>query len=115
MFSTAAIHVINEKKKGKGGCPAHWPSSMVPESVDRLQKEREDGEYGPKRYTGLPCRIEDVPEVNVVAISHNQYDQYAVTSLVVAHDGLFGLSRVTDSMRIFKDVRARKAAAMHWE
>ncbi len=24
---------------------------------------------GPKRYTRLPCRIEDVPEVDVVAIS----------------------------------------------
>ncbi|PBK88134.1 hypothetical protein ARMGADRAFT_434058 [Armillaria gallica] len=50
---------------------------------------------GPKRYTGLPCRIEDVPEVDVVAISHNQYNQYVPSSSAVAHDGLVGLSNVT--------------------
>ncbi|KAK0430453.1 Metallo-hydrolase/oxidoreductase [Armillaria borealis] len=31
---------------------------------------------GPKRYTEPPCKIEDIPEVDAVVISHNHYDQY---------------------------------------
>ena len=29
---------------------------------------------GPKRYTPTPCKIEDLPEVDLVVISHNHYD-----------------------------------------
>ncbi|KAK0191851.1 Metallo-hydrolase/oxidoreductase [Armillaria mellea] len=29
---------------------------------------------GPKRYTEPPCKIEDIPEVDAVVISHNHYD-----------------------------------------
>ncbi|KAI5812162.1 putative Zn-dependent hydrolase/oxidoreductase family protein [Pyronema omphalodes] len=29
---------------------------------------------GPKRYTKKPCDIEDIPEIDVVCISHNHYD-----------------------------------------
>ena len=29
---------------------------------------------GPKRYTEMPCQIEDIPFIDVVVISHNHYD-----------------------------------------
>lgn len=29
---------------------------------------------GPKRYTPPPCKIEDIPEVDAIVISHNHYD-----------------------------------------
>jgi L-ascorbate metabolism protein UlaG (beta-lactamase superfamily) len=29
---------------------------------------------GPKRYTDIPCQIEDLPIVDAVVISHNHYD-----------------------------------------
>ena len=29
---------------------------------------------GPKRYTEIPCQIEDIPEIDAVIISHNHYD-----------------------------------------
>lgn len=29
---------------------------------------------GPKRYSALPCQASDLPEVDVIAISHNHYD-----------------------------------------
>ncbi|KAL9074154.1 MAG: hypothetical protein Q9157_004483 [Trypethelium eluteriae] len=29
---------------------------------------------GPKRYTDMPCQIEDIPHVDLVVISHNHYD-----------------------------------------
>ncbi|KAK0215408.1 beta-lactamase superfamily domain-containing protein [Armillaria fumosa] len=30
--------------------------------------------FGPKRYTEPPCKIEEIPEVDAVVISHNHYD-----------------------------------------
>ena len=30
--------------------------------------------FGPKRYNPTPCKIEELPEVDVIAISHNHYD-----------------------------------------
>ncbi|PBK88129.1 Metallo-hydrolase/oxidoreductase [Armillaria gallica] len=30
--------------------------------------------FGPKRFTEPPCKIEDIPEVDAVVISHNHYD-----------------------------------------
>ncbi len=29
---------------------------------------------GPKRYTDVPCQIEDIPSIDAVVISHNHYD-----------------------------------------
>lgn len=29
---------------------------------------------GPKRYSALPCSVDDLPEIDVVCISHNHYD-----------------------------------------
>ena len=29
---------------------------------------------GPKRYTDVPCQIEDIPNIDAVVISHNHYD-----------------------------------------
>ncbi|KZF19682.1 Metallo-hydrolase/oxidoreductase [Xylona heveae TC161] len=30
--------------------------------------------FGPKRYTDVPCQIEDIPTIDAVVISHNHYD-----------------------------------------
>ncbi|PBK79311.1 N-acyl-phosphatidylethanolamine-hydrolyzing phospholipase D [Armillaria gallica] len=40
--------------------------------------------FGPKRYTEMPCKIEDIPEVDAVVISHNHYDHldtHTITTL----------------------------------
>ena len=29
---------------------------------------------GPKRYTDMPCQVEDIPTIDAVVISHNHYD-----------------------------------------
>ena len=29
---------------------------------------------GPKRYIAIPCKIEDIPVIDAVVISHNHYD-----------------------------------------
>ncbi|KAJ7110494.1 beta-lactamase superfamily domain-containing protein, partial [Mycena epipterygia] len=36
---------------------------------------------GPKRFTPPPCKLEDVPEIDAIVISHNQYDHIDTTSL----------------------------------
>ena len=30
--------------------------------------------FGPKRYTPTPCEVEDLPDVDIICISHNHYD-----------------------------------------
>ena len=30
--------------------------------------------FGPKRYNPTPCQVDDLPEVDIIAISHNHYD-----------------------------------------
>ncbi|KAK0452177.1 N-acyl-phosphatidylethanolamine-hydrolyzing phospholipase D [Desarmillaria tabescens] len=40
--------------------------------------------FGPKRYSEPPCKIEDIPEVDAVVISHNHYDHldtHTITTL----------------------------------
>ena len=37
---------------------------------------------GPKRYTEVPCQIEDIPTVDAVVISHNHYDHMDHPTLV---------------------------------
>lgn len=37
---------------------------------------------GPKRYTEAPCFIEDLPEVDVVVISHSHYDHLSHPSIL---------------------------------
>ncbi|KAI0304495.1 N-acyl-phosphatidylethanolamine-hydrolyzing phospholipase D [Multifurca ochricompacta] len=32
---------------------------------------------GPARYTDTPCKVEEIPAVDAVVLSHNHYDQYA--------------------------------------
>ncbi|KAI9831547.1 MAG: hypothetical protein M1819_004777 [Sarea resinae] len=43
---------------------------------------------GPKRYTDIPCQIEDIPSIDVVVISHNHYDHLShptVTKIKESH------------------------------
>ncbi|CAK3916207.1 N-acyl-phosphatidylethanolamine-hydrolyzing phospholipase D [Lecanosticta acicola] len=37
---------------------------------------------GPKRYTDMPCQIEDLPFIDAVVISHNHYDHMSHPTLV---------------------------------
>jgi N-acyl-phosphatidylethanolamine-hydrolysing phospholipase D len=39
------------------------------------------GLVGPKRFSPPPCRLEDMPEVDVVCISHNHYDHLDVDAV----------------------------------
>lgn len=36
---------------------------------------------GPKRFTPAPCKLEDLPDIDIVAISHNHYDHCDITTL----------------------------------
>jgi N-acyl-phosphatidylethanolamine-hydrolysing phospholipase D len=36
---------------------------------------------GPKRYTEMPCRVEDIPYIDAVVISHNHYDHLSHPTL----------------------------------
>ena len=37
--------------------------------------------FGPKRYTNMPCQIEDIPYIDAVVISHNHYDHMSHPTL----------------------------------
>ena len=37
--------------------------------------------FGPKRYRSAACQVEDLPEINIVLISHNHYDHLNVNSV----------------------------------
>lgn len=43
------------------------------------------GFLGPKRYTPVPCTIEDLPEVDIVCISHNHYDHLDLHTVTELH------------------------------
>ena len=41
--------------------------------------------FGPKRYSPLTCSIADLPEVDIVAISHNHYDHLDYDAIMELH------------------------------
>lgn len=40
---------------------------------------------GPKRYTPAPCQISELPDIDVIAISHNHYDHLDVHTITTIH------------------------------
>ncbi|KAI9725987.1 MAG: hypothetical protein M1828_002315 [Chrysothrix sp. TS-e1954] len=40
---------------------------------------------GPKRYTPTPCKIEELPEIDMVCISHNHYDHLDIDAINFLH------------------------------
>ena len=40
---------------------------------------------GPKRYSPLPCSIADLPDVDIIAISHNHYDHLDYDAILALH------------------------------
>lgn len=42
--------------------------------------------FGPKRYTEMPCEIEDLPFVDAVVISHNHYDHLSLPTVKKIHE-----------------------------
>ena len=48
---------------------------------------------GPKRYTPTPCTLDEVPDVDVVAISHDHYDHMDSDTLFVASELASRISR----------------------
>lgn len=49
---------------------------------------------GPKRYTEMPCQIEDIPYIDAVVISHNHYDH-------LSHPTLLKIAEVNPEVRFF--------------
>lgn len=45
---------------------------------------------GPKRYTPTPCSIEDLPDVDIVCISHNHYDHLDINTIIPLYQRLKG-------------------------
>lgn len=45
---------------------------------------------GPKRYTPAPCGLDELPEVDVVAISHDHYDHMDSDTLIKVYNGRKG-------------------------
>lgn len=43
---------------------------------------------GPKRYTEVPCQIEDIPIIDAVVISHSHYDHMVMESSFLSHSNL---------------------------
>ena len=41
---------------------------------------------GPKRYTEMPCKTEDIPFVDAVIISHNHYDHLSYPTIKQLHE-----------------------------
>ncbi|KAI9824315.1 MAG: hypothetical protein M1826_007412 [Phylliscum demangeonii] len=41
---------------------------------------------GPKRYTPMPCQIEDMPTIDAVVISHNHYDHLSHPTVTKIHE-----------------------------
>jgi N-acyl-phosphatidylethanolamine-hydrolysing phospholipase D len=83
---------------GKNGLKATWfgHASFLVETTARNNSERGvrilfDPVFsermspvpfiGPKRFVALPCTLEDVPEVDLVVISHNHYDHLDVSTV----------------------------------
>ena len=40
---------------------------------------------GPKRYSSLPCKIDELPEIDIIVISHNHYDHLDYDAIMYLH------------------------------
>jgi L-ascorbate metabolism protein UlaG (beta-lactamase superfamily) len=72
---------------------------------------------GPKRFTQAPAQVEDLPEIDMVCISHNHYDHLDIDTLKKLHD------RFKDAIHFFvpfkvavllKDAKITQVTDMDW-
>ncbi|KAI9676315.1 MAG: hypothetical protein M1822_008349 [Bathelium mastoideum] len=63
-------------EEGEGKDPEERQRRGVRILLDPVFSERTSPSqwFGPKRYTPPPCRVEELPEVDVVVVSHDHYD-----------------------------------------
>jgi len=46
--------------------------------------------FGPKRYTPTPCKLDDLPDVDLIVISHNHYDHLDIETVTPLYRRLKG-------------------------
>lgn len=71
-----AVHQESEKQSGSETGHDEQARRGVRVLLDPVFSERTSpfSFFGPKRYTPTPCSVADLPEVDLVCISHNHYD-----------------------------------------
>ncbi|KAI9885928.1 MAG: hypothetical protein M1823_002254 [Watsoniomyces obsoletus] len=56
---------------------------------------------GPKRYTPMPCKIEDIPHIDAVVISHNHYDH-------LSHPTIMKIKKTHPNVHFFVPLKNRQ-------
>ncbi|KAI9714716.1 MAG: hypothetical protein M1820_000005 [Bogoriella megaspora] len=75
LVETSVSMIVGEEREGDGEDGIRTKRGMRI-LLDPVFSERTSPSqwFGPKRYTPTPCKIDELPEVDLVVISHNHYD-----------------------------------------